>query len=162
MRFELREGLWYVTDLETVNVRVPDAGAVYLVPGDIPAAGVVVARPIGVGELVPASAIGSVDGLRLTSVVLSAGGQLGASIDAGSLVDVWASREVGSGDFGPSSVIVAGATVVRLVETESIIAGGEVTAVEVLVPKTKVARVLAAIANSDAISIVAATLPGRR
>jgi hypothetical protein len=148
-------------DLDPVNVRVDAAAANYLAPGDIPAAGAVVVRVVGAGELVPAAAIGSVDGLRLTSLVLSVGGQLAASVGAGSAVDVWASREGESGEFGPPAVIVSGATVVRLVESDSIVAGGETTAVEVLVPKSRVARVLGAVANADVLSIVPATLPGR-
>jgi hypothetical protein len=150
-----------VADLEAVDVRLAAVGE-YLAPGDIPPEGVVVARAVGEGELVPASAIGSVDGLRLTSLVLSVGGQLAASIDAGSTVDVWAAHEGESGEFGPPSVVVPGATVVRLVLSESVIAGGETTAIEVLVPKARVARVLQAVANGDALSVVPAMLPGRR
>lgn len=148
-------------DLETRSVGLDDAAVVYLVPGDVPGEGFVVTRPVDVGELVPASAVGSVDGLRLTSVVLAVGGQLAASVRPGSTVDVWASREVENGRFGPPAVIVSGATVVRLVEAESIISGGETTAVEVLLPRSKVARVLEAAANADAVSIVPANLPGR-
>jgi hypothetical protein len=150
-----------VRDLEPVDVRLDDAGTLYLVPGDVPSAGVVVSRAIDEGELVPASAVGSADGLRLTSVVLDVGGTLAASVTAGSTVDVWAAREAESGAFGPPVVIVSGATVVRLVESESIVAGGQTTGVEILVPKSKVARVLEAMANEDVLSIVPATLPAR-
>lgn len=148
-------------DLELSAVRLDDAASIYLVPGDIPDAGLVVTRPIDEGELLPASAVGSVAGLRLTSVVLTVGGQLAASVGPGSVVDVWAAREGESGVFGPPSIIVAAADVVRLVEEESLVAGGQTVAVEVLVPKARIARVLEAVANSDAMSIVPATLPGR-
>ncbi len=40
-------------------------------------------------------------------------------------------------------------------------AGAEATAIEVLVPKSKLARVLEALAGGDAISIVPSNLPGR-
>jgi len=148
-------------DLVTRNVRLDSAAGLYLGPDDVPSAGVVVTRSVAEGELVPASAIGSVDGLRLTSVVLDVGGSLAASIGPSTLVDVWAAQEADAGNFAPPVVIVSGATVVRLVEAESIVAGDRTTAIEVLVPKARVARVLAAVANSDALSIVPATLPGR-
>ena len=150
-----------IADLEIRSVGLADASTYYLVPGDVPSDGLVVTRPIAVGELLPASAVGSVDGLRLASLVLDVGGQLAASVQPGSVVDVWAAREVENGQYGPPKVIVSGATVVRLVAADSIIAGAQTTAIEVLVPRAKVARVLEALANSDALSIVPASIPGR-
>jgi hypothetical protein len=41
------------------------------------------------------------------------------------------------------------------------VSAGTTTAVEVLVPKTRIARVLEAAANSDAVSIVPAAIPVR-
>jgi hypothetical protein len=149
------------TDLRVASVRLDAATELYLAPGDIPSEGLIVTRSVTPGELVPTQAIGSTDGLRLTSVVLAVTGALASAIDSGSTVDIWAAREGDAGEFGPPSVMVSSATVVRLVETQSIVARGETTAVEVLVPKTRVARVLQAIANDDAISIVPVTLPAR-
>lgn len=148
-------------DLGTSSVRLAGVGGLYLLPGDIPDDGFVVTRPVNEGELIPASAVGSVSGLRLTSLVLDVKGALAASIEPGSTVDVWSSREVSNGQFGPPAVIVSAATVVRLVQSDSIMVGGESVAVEVLVPRARVARVLEAVSNSEAISIVPADLPGR-
>lgn len=146
-------------DLVTRSVRLEEVGGLYLLPGDLPSGGFVVTRAVVEGELVPASAVGSVDGLLFTSVVLDVAGELAASIGSGSTVDVWAAQEVSNAVYGPPVVIVADAGVVRLVESDSIVGGGRTTAVEVLVPKAKVARVLEAIANQDAVSIVPATIP---
>ena len=148
-------------DLVTVDVRLAGATERYLVPDDVPAEGVVLTRPVGEGELVPVDAVGSASGLRVASLVLDVAGTLAASVQPGSLVDVWASREEEGGRFGPPAVIVSGATVVRLVESDSIVSGGGSTAVEVLVPKARIARVLEAAANSDAVSIVPAGVPVR-
>jgi len=148
-------------DLVIRSVRLDAAAGLYLEPDDVPEAGFVVTRSIAEGELVPASAIGSVDGLRLTSLVLEVGGALAASVQPAAVVDVWSSREGESGQFGPPAVIVSGAIVVRLVASEGIVSGGETTAIEVLVPKSRVARVLEAVANEDVLSIVPATVPGR-
>ena len=54
---------------------------------------------------------------------------------------------------------VARALVVRLVETRTIVTGGGVTGIEVLVPRTRIAAVLAAVANDAALSIVPASIP---
>lgn len=149
------------SDVGTSSVRVPGADTLYLLPGDIPNDGFVLTRSVSAGELIPASAVGSVSGLRLTSLVLEVNGALAASIEPGSLVDVWSSKEVESGQFGAPAVIVSSATVVRLVESDTIMAGGGSIAVEVLVPRARVARVLEAVSNSDAMSIVPASIPGR-
>lgn len=147
-------------DLRAQAVRLDGLDGLYLAPGDIPVGGVVVTRPVAAGELVPASAVGSPQGLRLAAVVLDVQGALAASVQPASSVDIWAARPLGGGAFGPPVAIVTGAGVVRLVESDSIVSGGTV-AVEVLVPRTKLARVLEAIANRDAVSIVPAGLPGR-
>ena len=144
--------------LELRSVRLDDAIGLYLVPGDIPSDGLIVSRSVLEGELIPASAVGSSDGERLASVVLS-GGALAASVVPGAVVDVWAAKETEAGRFGPPAVLAGQAIVVRLVESGSIVGGGETTAVELLVPRTKIARVLESIANSDSLSIVPGGLP---
>jgi hypothetical protein len=148
-------------ELVVVDVRLGAAAGHYLVPSDVPEEGIIVSRPVGQGEIVPLDAVGSVEGARAVSLVLDVGGTLAASVQPGAVVDVWAARELEGGGFGPPSVIASGATVVRLVASDSIVSGGETTAVEVLVPKSRVARVLEAAANSDAVSIVPAAIPVR-
>ncbi len=151
--------LVFESDLEVTPVRLDAAAGLYLAPGSIPADGLVVGRSVLAGELVPASAVGSSDGLRLASIVLDVEGQLAASIGPGSLVDVWSSRETQDQGFGPPASIVTGAIVVRLLESESIVAGGDTTAIEVLVPRIRLARVLDAVAHGDVLTVIPATLP---
>lgn len=148
-------------ELVIVEVRLDVAAGHYLAPGDVPEEGLVASRVVGEGELVPVDAVGSAVGLRLASLVLDVGGELAASVRPGALVDIWAAREREGGGFGPPTVIASGATVVRLVESDSIVSGGGTTAVEVLVPASRIARVLEATANSDAVSIVPAAVPVR-
>lgn len=146
-------------DLVSIDVRLGAADELYLLPGDVPEDGLLVARAVAAGELVPASAVGSAAGQRLASVVVSVTGPLPAAIEPGSSVDLWAAPKEESNSFGPPTTVVTGATVVRIVESEAIVSGGEVTALEVLVPRGKVARVLAAIANGDALAVVPASIP---
>lgn len=63
--------------------------------------------------------------------------------------------------FGPPSVLVASATVVRVITAEGVIADRSEQSVELLVPRTKTAAVLEAIANAAALSLVPSSIPVR-
>lgn len=145
-------------ELVLAPVRLGGAARHYLTPEDLPGGGLVVTRAVDAGELVPESAVGSEDGLRLASVVVPLGGELARGVEPGALVDVWAAPEAEGGGFGPPAVIVPGAEVVRTVESSGLLASGS-GAVEVLVPKDRVARLLQALANADALSLVPVTSP---
>ncbi|MCU1411290.1 MAG: hypothetical protein JWR04_1997 [Rhodoglobus sp.] len=148
-------------DLVVLDVRLGAAADNYLVPAKVPAEGLVVSRSVGEGELVPLAAVGRADSERLAPLVLEVHGSLAASVQPGTRVDVWAAPELEGGRFGPPAVIAGGATVVRLVTSDSIVSASETTAVELLVPKSRIARVLEAAANADALSIVPAAIPVR-
>lgn len=150
-----------VDDLVAVDVRLDAAADRYLVAEKVPRDGLVVSRAIGEGELVPVDAVGTADSERLASLVLDVRGSLAASVQPGALVDIWAARELEGGAFGPPAIVAGSATVVRLVSADSIVSGSATTAVEVLVAKPRIARVLEAAANSDAISIVPTAIPVR-
>lgn len=147
-----------VDDLVEQKVRLGSLEGHYLALGDVPSDGLVVTRTIADGELVPASAVDDSASIRSASIVVTIRGQLPRSVVEGSVVDLWAARASGEGDFGPPSVVVASATVVRVVEQEGLIAGGDAMAVELLVPRTRTARILEAKANDDVLSLVSATL----
>jgi hypothetical protein len=89
-----------------------DADRYLSADGDLPA-GVTVDRPVGVGELVPRSAIGGADARSVTEVPLSVGTDaVPATIGAGSSVDVWvtpqapASTPRGGGSAARRSTLV--------------------------------------------------------
>jgi len=158
-------------DLVATSVRLDGADRLYLLPGDLPDEGLVVTKPVAEGELVAASAVGSVLGEQQTAIVLAVNGELPASVVAGSGVDVWSARQSGSGQSGSGqsgsgqfeapAVIVSAATVVRLVDREGFVVDDGSAAIEVLVPRSQIARVLEAVANDDAISVVPSSLPGK-
>lgn len=147
------------SDLVSTSVRIASATSTYITAADIPTDGFIVTRVIDSGELVPRSAVGATAGERQTSVVVAVSGQLAASIDAGATVDLWASREGEQSTFGPPVVLVSAATVVRLVEKAGLVVDQSAGSVELLVPKNRVAVVLEAIANDDALSVVAVSIP---
>ncbi|MDQ1583466.1 MAG: hypothetical protein QOF36_1520 [Microbacteriaceae bacterium] len=148
----------HASDLVATNVRLGQAGELYLSSGQLPAEGVVVTRAIAAGELVPLSAVGSAAKPEQTRVVVSVSGVLAASVGPGSVVDVWAAAEGDTGQFGPPAVLVDTATVVRLVDSQGLIARDGVS-VEVQVPRDEVAAVLESVANGDVISIVPVSTP---
>lgn len=146
-------------DLAEHSVRLGTVTDRYLTADRVPAEGLIVTRTIAAGELVPMEAVGNTAGKRLSSIVITVGGKLPAAVESGSVVDVWASREGESGSFGPPSVLIPSATVVRVIESDGIIAGSGVVNVELLVPRSRTARLLEALANADALSLVPVNLP---
>ncbi|WP_210480677.1 hypothetical protein [Naasia sp. SYSU D00948] len=139
-------------------VQLGGAGRHYLTPADLPEGGLVVMRAVDEGELVPESAVGSEAGLRLASVVVPLGGEPARGVEAGALVDVWAAPEGEDGVYGPPAVLVPGAEVARTLASDGLLTSGS-GAVEILVPKDRVARLLQALANGDALSLVPVTSP---
>ncbi len=152
-------------DLVERSVSLDGADELYLRVGALPDEGIVVAQPVAAGQLVPLSAAGTVDGLRATSVVLQLAGPVSTVVESGSLVDVWGvtllDGQAGESRTGTPEVLAAQATVVRVLEDETLIAGtgGGSSTVEVLVPRSRVARLLQAIARGDALAVVPSGLP---
>lgn len=141
-------------DLAEADVSLGDAAERYLGEELLLAEGAVVTRPIAAGELVPVEALGSLSGITTARVVVDTDAQLSETIEPGSVVDLWSAQEAETGEFGPPTVLVAGATVVRILDDEGVMVGGDSTGVEVLVPRDEVALVLGASANADAIALV--------
>jgi hypothetical protein len=80
-------------------------------------------------------------------------------VRAGATVDVWASpADAETRGFGAPLVLVSDAVVVRVVEDEGLVSSRGGGAVEVLVPRSRVARVLQAQAAGDALAVVPAGL----
>lgn len=150
------------SDLVEHDVRLGDSLGRYLDSDALPEEGLIATRAIGAGELVPRSSVGDSAGARVTSLVVSTGGELPRSVISGAVVELWAAEQVENGVFAAPTVLVSSATVVRLVEGDGIIADGAGTAVEVLIPRSRIARVLEAIANDDALSLVPSFLPAAR
>jgi hypothetical protein len=146
-------------DLTVARVRLDSAGQMYVTPKRMPVDGLVVTRTVAAGELVPVSAVGTQAGASVTSVVVAVQSKLAGSLGPGSVVDVWGARETAQGQFGPPSVIVGSASVVRVIESTGLIADGKGQSVEILVPKGKVATVLESIANQDSIALVPVNAP---
>jgi hypothetical protein len=147
------------TDLVETRVRLGGADALYLTPTRLPSGGLIVTRTITAGELIPAAAVGTQAGESVTSIVLDLRGRLSGGLAAGSMVDVWSAAPTDDGGFGPPAVLVGEAAIVRILEPTGLIQSDGAKPVEVLVPKDKVAVVLEAVANDEAISLIAVNTP---
>jgi hypothetical protein len=152
-------------DLVARQVALDDARSLYLGAGDL-AAGLVATAVIRQGELVPRSSVGTEAGSRSTSLVIQVTGDVSEAVTEGASVDVWSTPAVAADTeaiaqpgFGPPIVLVPGATVVRVLADDGFVSASDGRAVEVLVPATRIARVLQAIAAGDALAVVPAGIP---
>ncbi|WP_243063567.1 SAF domain-containing protein [Humibacter sp. RRB41] len=143
-------------DLELASVRVPSASDVYLTRAAMPKDAVVV-RSVPKGELVPAAAVSERTDAALTSVVVKASGPVAAAVTDGAVVDVWAAHGSDDKDYRPPTVLVPGAVVVSFAHDDALVADRATVSIEVRMPSSRVAAVLQAIADGQALSVVPAS-----
>ncbi len=139
-------------DVRVVEVSLGQLGDAYLAP-DALADGLVATRTIESGELVPHSAVGEASAVRTTSVVLRSAVDVPGSVEAGSVVEVWAAPMIERGSYDVPRILVADATVVSVTRDDSMIGGGS-AALEIVIPRSDVAATLAAMADESALSVV--------
>jgi hypothetical protein len=136
-------------DLRVVDVGLGQADGLYLTPDEL-GDGLVAARTIGAGELVPIEAVGS--SATVTTVVVRSAVEVPGAVTAGTAVELWEAPATDDG-FDAPRVLVADATVAAVVRAEAVMATGE-TSVELVVDRSDVADVLAAVAAGSALSVV--------
>ena len=145
-------------DLKVVDVALGTLSGTYLAAGDLGDA-VVATRTIEAGELVPEASVGDPDSARTTSIVVRSAVDVPASVEAGTVVEVWAAPLLEQGAYDEPRVLVADATVVSVTRDDSMIGGGA-AALELVIPRADVAATLAAMADESALSIVPAAGAG--
>jgi hypothetical protein len=145
-----------VSDLAVVGVELGSRRENYIAQGAAPHGELVVTRTIEAGELVPASALTTQARSRLTSVMLTVRAPLPADVRSGAAVDVWSAKAVEHEGFEPPAVLVSGARVARVVADDGLVSDRQNVSVEVRVPESKTAALLAAVQADDAISLVPA------
>ena len=143
-------------DLAVVQVRLAEASVMYVDEGSLKR-GAVILRPLAKGELVPLGAVGEAQDVTGTTIVLSLTSPLAAASTVGAIVDLWASAQMGQNSYGPPVVIVPRAQITRIIESSGIGSSSQNVSVEVIIPRSKVAVLLQAQANGDAISLVPTT-----
>jgi hypothetical protein len=146
-------------DLVERRVRLDGLADDYLTAKQLPRAGLVITKPVAIGELVPLSAVGDRSGARKASIVVPLSVELPGSIDTGSTVELWSAAVGENQRFERPKVLVGSATVVRLVDDAALVARGPVVSVELQIPRSRTSAVLDAIANDSSLSLVPATSP---
>lgn len=144
-------------DLQPLTINADRLSADYLLAGSIPESGLIATRVIMAGEFVPKSALGSAASESYTSIVIELANKIPGSIGPGSVVDLWSTAKSDS-EFEPPVVLVGGATIVRVVESEGLVRD-QGNNVEILIPRDKVARVLEALSTGAEVAIVPVSLP---
>lgn len=139
-------------DFQIVEVGLGPLTGTYLAPQEVEPHSIAT-RTLPKGELVPLSAIGDEDGSRTTTVVVSST-VLPEGVRAGTVVELWHSplREDGRTLDAPR-VLVGDAVVAAVAEADGMLSQSR-TDVEVVIDRSEVADVLAAIASGSVISIV--------
>jgi hypothetical protein len=140
-------------DLEIAQVALGTSTRVYLAPADGLAGGSVATRTIPKGELLPKAAVGDAAASGVTTVVVRSAVDVPASVSTGSAIEVWAAPLEDKGAYGAPRVLVAAATVVSVSRDDSMLGGGSAS-LELVVPRSDVADVLAAMAGKAALSVV--------
>ena len=139
-------------DVTVVDVALGQVEAAYLSP-DALEEGMVAMRTIESGELVPTAAVGDAAQARTTQVVVQSAVDVPMSVDAGTVVEVWAAPAVEGGGHDVPRILVADAVVVSVTRDDTMIGGGA-AALELVIPRADVAATLAAMAGESALSVV--------
>ncbi|MCT2225854.1 SAF domain-containing protein [Microbacterium paraoxydans] len=140
-------------DLETVDVALGAVSDEYLRPDQLPA-GQVAVRTLTAGELVPRTAMTAASDSRTTTVVVESSVGLPEDVAAGTEVEIWQAplREDGRSYDEPR--ILVGDVVVRAVlEPEGLLAENAAE-LEIVIDRSDVAAVLAAVTGGAALSVV--------
>ncbi|MDZ8171103.1 SAF domain-containing protein [Microbacterium xanthum] len=140
------------TDVRVVEVALGALGESYLRPDDL-AIGAIATRTVAAGELVPYDAVGAGEDAATTVVVLHSSTDVPASVDTGSVVEVWAAPLLERGVHDTPSILVPDATVVSVARDEAVVGRDEV-ALEVVIPRADVSAVLTAMSDESALSVV--------
>lgn len=140
-------------DFRVVEVSLGAVIDGYLAPQDLEA-GMIAARTVEDGELLPAVAASDAGSSRTTNIVVESSVGIPERIGPGTPVELWYSPPTGEHDeFDAPRILAADVVVASIPETDGMLAQRS-TAVELVIDRADVADVLAAITDGAALSIV--------
>lgn len=140
-------------DFQVVEVGLGTVTDRYLAPQEL-RPGQIASRTLVEGELLATSAVEDADADRTTTIVVESSTGIPAEVAAGSVIELWHSPPVGDdGSQSPPRILVADAIVASVTKTEGMLAA-EGTTAEVVIDRTDVPEVLAAITGGSALSVV--------
>lgn len=139
-------------DVQPVEVNLGTVTG-YLTPGDL-VDDLIAVETLNAGELLSTGGVADASEGRTTTIVLESTVRVPTGVSAGSVVELWHAPALSDGDgFDPPRILVADAVVAVLRDAEGMLAQGG-SSVEVVVDRSDVADVLAAIADGAALSVV--------
>jgi hypothetical protein len=144
-------------ELATADLALFSIGSSYLRPGQIPE-GSYLTRSISAGEAIPRSSVTTQQLDDWSNIVLTPSVELSGAIAPGSKVSVWASPALDYQSFGEPTIAALDVEVVAIREPEGSFAQAG-KSVEIRVPVTSIQSLLRAIANGDAIALMASNPP---
>jgi len=143
-------------NLETAELALFARGVQYLQAGDLPL-GSYLTRTISAGEVVPKSAVTTQALDDYSNIVLTPSVEISSAIIPGTKVSVWASPALDYQSFGEPAIAALDVEVVQVQEPEGSFASAA-KSVEIRVPITSIQSILRAIANRDAIALMASSV----
>ncbi|GGD71780.1 SAF domain-containing protein [Microbacterium murale] len=140
-------------DFRVVEVSLGTVVDGYLAPQDLEP-GMIASRTLSAGELLPATAAADAQSSRTTSIVIESSVGIPESVAVGTPVELWYAPLVAETDeFDPPRILVADVVVASIPETDGMLAQ-RTAMLEIVIDRSDVADVLAAITGGAALSVV--------
>lgn len=143
------------SELETADLALFQIGASYLQPGELPEGSYLI-RSVSAGEAIPRSSVTTQLLDDFSNIVLTPSVELSGALAPGSRVSVWASPALDYQSFGEPSIAALDVEVVAIREPEGSFAQAG-KSVELRVPMASIQSLLRAMANGDAIALMASS-----
>jgi len=141
------------TELSTADLALFQIGRLYLRPGELPE-GSYLTRPVSAGEAIPRNSVTTQALDDFSNIVLTPSVELSDAIVPGNRVSVWASPSLDYQSFGEPTIAALDVEVVAIRESEGSFAQAG-KSVELRVPVSSIPSLLRAMANRDAIALMA-------
>lgn len=140
-------------DFRVVEVSLGTVVDGYLAPQDLEP-GMIAARTLSAGELLPATAAADAQSGRTTSIVIESSVGIPESVAVGTPVELWYAPVVAENDeFDAPRILVADVVVASIPEADGMLAQ-RTAMLEIVIDRSDVADVLAAITGGAALSVV--------
>ncbi|MDQ0645097.1 SAF domain-containing protein [Microbacterium murale] len=140
-------------DFRVVEVSLGSVIDGYLAPQDLEP-GMVASRTLADGELLPVTAAADAQSSRTTSIVIESSVGIPASVAVGTPVELWFAPPLPEADeFDAPRILVADVVVASIPETDGMLAQRSAM-IEIVIDRSDVADVLAAITGGAALSVV--------
>ncbi|WP_217184468.1 hypothetical protein [Streptomyces sp. AC495_CC817] len=140
-------------DFRVVDAALGPLTDAYLTPRSL-RPGTVAARTLADGEIVPRAAVADAERSRTTTLVIESSTGIPDGVEAGAVVEIWQAPVIDDGRAHEAPrILVSDAIVGAVVQPEGMIAA-DGSSIEVVVDRTDVAAVLAAITGGALLSIV--------